>query len=153
MTDFERIITRVLRFKLGTPTDQDQVGKSRTVLPQSGIQNGSRRTREHEIALLDAGGEELAGIFGDHPYACTQVLQRFQFAITEPRCLSAARPWLPQLAQTLFFCEVEGTDPSPDRLPGALTALKKSLYRVRIRNTGRDEPLVVLLFSGNTARG
>ena len=61
--------------------------------------------------------------------------------------------WLSQLAQKLFFCEVEGTDPSADRVPGTLTALKKSLYRVRIRNTGRDEPLVVLLFAGNTARG
>jgi hypothetical protein len=61
--------------------------------------------------------------------------------------------WLSQLAQKLFFCEVEGTDPSADRVPGALTALKKSLYRVGIRNPGRDEPLVVLLFPGKTARG
>ena len=57
------------------------------------------------------------------------------------------------LAQKLFFCEVESTDPSANRVPGSLTALKKSLYRVRIRNPGRDEPLVVLLFPGKTARG
>ena len=34
-----------------------------------------------------------------------------------------------------------------------MIALKKSLYRVRIRNAGRDQPLVVLLFPGNTTCG
>ena len=34
-----------------------------------------------------------------------------------------------------------------------MIAFEKGLYGIRIRNAGRDESLVVLLFTGNTARG
>jgi hypothetical protein len=32
------------RFELGDPADRDQVAPSRAILPQSGIQNGARRS-------------------------------------------------------------------------------------------------------------
>jgi hypothetical protein len=48
-------------FELGDLADWDQVAPSRAILPQSGIQDCAGRTREHEVALLDAGGEELGG--------------------------------------------------------------------------------------------
>jgi len=55
----------------------------RNGLRQGSIKDGPRRTGEHEVAFLDAGRQELGGITLGHPYACTQVLQRFQFAIAE----------------------------------------------------------------------
>jgi hypothetical protein len=48
---------------------------------------------EEKVALLDAGGEGLAGSFAGQPYACTQVLQRFQFAIAEAAGTSQFDCW------------------------------------------------------------
>jgi hypothetical protein len=54
------------RFELGDPADRDKVRPSRLILPERGIQNGARRAGEHEIALLDAGGQKLRRIFVGH---------------------------------------------------------------------------------------
>jgi hypothetical protein len=39
---------------------------------------------------------------------------------------------------------MQDTGPRADRVTGAATPFKKSLHRVRIRSTGRDEVLAVL---------
>jgi hypothetical protein len=36
---------------------------------------------EEKVALLDAGGEDLAGIFAGHSKAFTFPIERFQYAI------------------------------------------------------------------------
>ena len=43
------------------------------ILLKRDIQHGTLRAREHEIALPDAGRQELAGIFAGHLYAFTDL--------------------------------------------------------------------------------
>jgi len=59
--------------ELGDTADKDWLRVAGAILLECGIKNGARRPREHEIALLDAGGEELGRIFAGHLYACTDL--------------------------------------------------------------------------------
>jgi hypothetical protein len=62
---------------LADAANRDEVSSARAILLEGGIQNGAGWTREHEIALLDAGREELAGIFAGHPVRVDRITTTF----------------------------------------------------------------------------